>query len=156
MDHLALLSAPEAHLTLVRLSIVLLLVAPVLLIRAAVSTSQRRRLLISAFIAMSLGTALTFAVRATSEIAGSEHQLTAETHAAVLEHRRLETEAAATLTATSALLGLMLLLMLRFRVRVFELDAALPVGFVILYSIGVLLLLRTFYRGGELVHELGI
>src|SRR5512140_2792109 len=156
MDRVALLSAPEAHLALVHLSMVLLLVVPVLLIGAGVNSLQRRRRLISAFIVLSLGTTLMFAAHATGDIASAEHQLTAEIHAAVFEHRALATEAAATFAATSVLLGLILLLTLRFRLRLSDLDAVLPVGFVILYSIGVLLLLTTFYRGGELVHELGI
>lgn len=157
MDDLALRwSGQETHSLLVHLPVVLLLSAPWLALPALLRTEGRRRLLVSTLIVMMLGTASLYVARHTGGLALQEHQPAVESRAPVAQHRALAAEAAAVFTLGTALLGLILLLTLRFRLRWFELDAVLPVALLVFYALGVLLLVRTLYRGGDLVHEFGI
>ena len=151
------LSGQVAHSTLVVLPLVLLLSMPALLVLASLASGQwRRRLLISGLIVMALGTALLYAAGAVGEMATLEHRLAQELEAVVSEHRTWANASAAAFAVTTALLAVLLLLTLRFRLRILEIDAALTIGFLVFYSAGVLLLLKAFYRGGDLVHNLGI
>ena len=118
--------------------------------------ARQRQLLVLGFATMAIGTSLLCAVRATGDIARTEHRLSAELQSAVSEHRRLATETAATFAFSTGLLGLILLLTQRFRLSVFELDGLLPGGFAVLYALGIVLLFRTFYRGSDLVHTFGL
>lgn len=154
--HVAVFSAQAAHSLLVYLPSLCLLIAPVLLTLAGFRRPRRQLLLVLGFAAALIGTSLLYAARATGDIARAEHRLTAELQTVVSEHRSLATEAAATFALATGLLGLILLLTRRFRLSVFDLDGVLPVGFLILYALGILLLFRTVRQGNDLVHTFGI
>lgn len=147
----------DAHSMLVHFPLVLILLVPALLMCAALASHRRRRrLLISSLVTMAIATILLYAVGVTGERARDGHQLTAEFRSAVAEHRELAKEATAVFGVATSLLALLLLLTLRLRLRVLDVDSVVTIGALTFYSIGVLLLLKTFYRGGDLVHQLGM
>lgn len=150
------LSSQAMHSLLVCLPLLVLPVAPIFLIVAGIRRQQRRPFLLLGFATMLIGTSLLLAARATGEIAKAEHRLTAELQSAVSEHRSLATETAVTFALSTGLLGLILLLTQRFRLSIFELDGVLPGGLLVFYVLGILLLFKTFYRGSDLVHTLGL
>ncbi len=155
--HILSLSGQGAHSLLVLFPLVLLLLVPALLVIASLAAGQqRRRLLVSSLIGMALGTGLLYAAGAAGEMASGEHRLAEQLQAAVSEHRTFANAATLAFAVATGLLALLLLLTLGFHLRPLELDAVLTIGFLAFYASGFLMLLRTFYRGGDLVHSLGI
>jgi hypothetical protein len=145
-----------AHSIVAYLPLILLVVAPALLLRAALRPKRRQKFLVLSLIVMLAGTSSLFLVRHAGSIGTVEHAPAADVRDAINQHRALAAETAAFFAIATVLMGMILFLTIRFRLTLFELDAVLPVAFLVLYSIGLVLLLRTFYRGGDLVHQFGL
>jgi uncharacterized membrane protein len=146
------------HPLIIHFPIALLLVAPVfILVGALLAPSHARPMLFSALLLMVLGTGSVFLAVETGEAAGKAVERTPEVNAALAHHEELAENSRLTFSVLTGVFALLLAIpLLRHREPDRLTTTVLPLGFLMLYSGGMLLLANTADQGGRLVHRLGV
>ncbi len=153
----ALPSWRELHPLVIHFPIVLLLLAPLFVMVGAVLRRERNRAyLMSALLVMVLGTASLYLATHTGLAGAAGRELSPDVSAALLEHRFLALETRMTFTVVTGTFALLLVLTWRFDLRTRELAPVVPIAFLFFYFVGIVLLVRTAQRGGQLVHVFGL
>jgi uncharacterized membrane protein len=146
------------HPLVVHFPIALLLVAPLFVVLGAVLGGQKGRpFLITALLLMAVGTAGIFVARESGEAASKAVPTTAQIEAVLDNHEELaETTSILFLLLTGVFAAMVVVPMWMKRPAARVMTTALPLAFLLLYSVGALFLVRTAHDGGRLVHELGV
>jgi len=145
------------HPVVVHFPIILLLIAPLLVILGTVlPEAQRGPFLASALILMVLGTSMTYLAVATGELAIKAVASPPSLNGLLEEHRSL---AQSTRGLFSVLTVVFTALLFAHRLLRRELDSwvktSLFGAFLLFYGSGVVLLVDTALKGGQLMHVLG-
>ncbi len=146
------------HPLIIHFPIALLLTVPVFIaVGAAMSPEKGRSYLIAAMVLLLAGTAATLVAVETGEAAGRLAER-APGMEQVLEHH--ESLAERTRIVFSVLSVIFVALVgtpwLAKRADTRLTTTILPLAFLVLYSVGILLLVNTAHHGGRLVHEFGV
>jgi uncharacterized membrane protein len=156
------------HPIIVHFPIALFLVAPILILIGIFMPNRGRGFLTSAFILMLIGTIATWIAVSTGEEAGEIAERMANVEAVLENHEDLAETTRNVFTALTVIFGTILLVPRFFRKepsqehRIFSLSGAqkivipLCLGFLLFYSAGLILLVKTAHEGGRLVHEFGV
>jgi uncharacterized membrane protein len=145
------------HPLIIHFPIALLLVAPVLILIAALRPKNTRGLQLAALILMVLGTAATFVAVATGEVAGKLAERTPEIKAVLENHEELAEATRVVFSVLTVLFAAIVFVPQWLRRDFGRVTATvLPLVFLMFYMAGALLLINTAHNGGRLVHEFGV
>jgi uncharacterized membrane protein len=145
------------HPLIIHFPIALLLVAPVLVVVAALRPKNTRGLQIAALILMLLGTAATFVAVATGEAAGKLAERTPEIKAVLESHEELAEATRVVFSVLTVLFAAIVFVPQLLRRDFGRITGmVLPLVFLVFYGAGALLLINTAHNGGRLVHEFGV
>jgi len=145
------------HPLVVHFPIVLLIVAPLLILIGMLKPKFGKCLFIAGFILMALGTISTYFAVATGEEAGELAMRTEQINQVIGIHENL----AETTRIYFSIMTIVYLAYL-FYEKIFKKEfkhkvhVLINIAFLIIYSIGLLILANTAHNGGRLVHELGV
>ncbi|HVJ07299.1 MAG TPA: DUF2231 domain-containing protein [Acidisarcina sp.] len=146
------------HPLIIHFPIALLFLSPLFLaISAAVPPRKSRPYLVSAILILLLGTGSLFLSASTGKAAGELADRDGAVNAVLETHERLASETKVVFLGLSTiLLGMFALprALKRQESRLFS--TLLPLAFLVLYSAGLLFLVKTAHAGGRLVHEFGV
>ena len=144
------------HPLVVHFPIALLLVAPLFVVLGVV-LRRGRLFLWAGLLMMAIGTTATFLAVSTGEAAGRLAERTPQINAVLERHEALAETTRAVFTALTVIFAAIVIapsVIRRLRNRTFRIF--LPLGFLLVYAVGVLFLANTAHNGGRLVHELGV
>ena len=145
------------HPTIVHFPIALLLVVPLFVVLSLAMKAQAKMFAISALIMMVLGTVALFVAASTGEAASERAEHRPGTERALEQHEELaETTQVVFVVLTSIYATLVgALLFARHRLDGWP-RSVIHVAFLIIYSSGCAVLVKTGARGGRLVPEYGV
>jgi len=145
------------HPILIHFPIVLFLLAPVFLLLAGFTkTEKRSTFLVSALLVMVLGITSVYAAFEAGQAGAVLLDQTGQVMTVVEHHRKLADLARTSLAIATLLFGLTLLMRTALELNLRELSAVLPVGFIAFYGLGLFWLIHAAYNGERLVHEFGV
>ncbi|HEX7423748.1 MAG TPA: DUF2231 domain-containing protein [Terriglobales bacterium] len=145
------------HPMIIHFPIVLFVLAPLFLLFAAFTRTDRRSMVLcSALILMVLATISLYLAFETGGTAGTLIKRRAEITTVVEHHQEFADLSRSSFTAATALFSLVLLIRRLLHLHTRELTAVLPLGFVAFYGLGLFWLIHTAYNGERLVHEFGV
>ena len=146
------------HPLIIHFPIVLLLLSPLfVLISAALRPPKGQPYMVAALIVLVLGTGSMFIAASTGEAAAELAERGGAVNGVLETHEHLASEARIAFSVLSAILLGIFLLPRFMRSQENRLSATvLPIAFLVLYSVGVGLLVKTAHAGGRLVHEFGV
>lgn len=146
------------HPLIIHFPIVLLLLTPLfVLISAVLRAPWGRPYMISAIILLVLGTGSLFIATSTGEAAAELAERGGAMDAVLQSHESLASASRMVFSGLTLLL-LAIYVLPRFFGREETRLAAryLPLAFLVLYSVGAVLIVNTAHAGGRLVHEFGV
>lgn len=146
------------HPLIIHFPIVLLLMGPLfVLISAILRPPKGRPYMIAALIVILLGTGSLFVATETGEAAAELAERGGPVDAVLSAHQKLATETEIVFSALAVILVAMAVLPRISPSRETRISTTfMPIAFLILYSVGLLLLVNTAHAGGRLVHEFGV
>jgi len=146
------------HPLIIHFPIALLLVAPLfIVVGAALTPAKGRAYLIAAMVLLLVGTASIFVAVETGEAAGKLAERSPGMEQVLENHESLAERTQAVFSVLSVIFVALLAapwLLKRADTRLTT--TILPLAFLVLYSVGALLLGNTAHNGGRLVHEFGV
>lgn len=151
-------SWPGFHPLVVHFPIALLLIAPLLVIVGALLPSQKGRVvLFTALGLMTLGTVGTIVAAASGEAASALVNKTSQVKAVLQLHEELADITRGVFSFLTAIFAAIVIAPTVFpKLSNRVIATTLPLVFLLLYSVGVVLLVNTASNGGRLVHEFGV
>jgi uncharacterized membrane protein len=146
------------HPLVIHFPIVLLLLSPLfILISALMPSGKGRPYLIVALVVLLLGTGSLFLAASSGEGAADLADREGGVGAVLAVHESLATKSESAFTGLSLLLvGLFVWPKLSRNGETRINATILPLGYLVLYTVGVLFLVNTAHAGGRLVHEFGV
>ena len=146
------------HPLIIHFPIALLLIAPIFVLIAALLPPPRGRAWhLAALVLMLLGTASVFVAVESGEAAGKLADRSPEINIVLERHATLAGRTSYTFGALTILFAVLLAMDWFWKRSGSRLTSTvLPLCFLMVYSLGTLLLVNTAHHGGRLVHELGV
>jgi uncharacterized membrane protein len=146
------------HPLIIHFPIVLLFLSPLfVLISAILRPPKGRSYMIAALIVILLGTGSLFLAAETGEAAAELAERGGPVDTVLSAHEKLASETEVVFSVLAAILVAIVALPRIFRCRETRLSTTfMPLAFLVLYSVGILLLVNTAHAGGRLVHEFGV
>lgn len=146
------------HPLIIHFPIALLLIVPVFIVIGAVLTPVKgRSYLIAAMVLLLAGTAATYFAVETGEAAGRLAERAPAMERVLENHEALAERTRAVFSVLSVIfVALLAIPWLLKRADTRLTTTTLPLAFLVLYSVGILLLVNTAHNGGRLVHEFGV
>lgn len=146
------------HPLIIHFPIALLLIVPVFIgVGAVLTPTKGRSSLIAAMVLLLAGTAATFIAVETGEAAGRLAERAPAMEQVLENHEALAERTRAVFSVLSVIfVALLAIPWLVKRADTRLTTTILPLAFLVLYSVGILLLVNTAHNGGRLVHEFGV
>lgn len=146
------------HPLIIHFPIALLLMVPIFIVVGAVMIPAKGRpYLVAAMVLLLAGTAATFVSVGTGEAAAKLAERGPSMEQVLENHESLAERTRAAFSVLSVIfVALLIIPVLAKRADTRLTTTILPLAFLVLYSVGVLLLVNTAHNGGRLVHEFGV
>lgn len=146
------------HPLIIHFPIALLMVVPFFIAAgAALTPAKGRPYLLAALVLLLAGTAATFVAVGTGEAAAKLAERGPAMEQVLENHEGLAERTRAAFSVLSVIfVALLVIPVLAKRADTRLTTTILPLAFLVLYSVGVLLLVNTAHNGGRLVHEFGV
>lgn len=158
LDFPPLPSWDALHPLIIHFPIALLLIVPVFIVIGAVLTPAKgRSYLIAAMVLLLAGAAAIFVAVETGEAAGKLAERAPAMEQVLENHEALAERTRAAFSVLSVIFVALLAIPWFVKREDTRLTTTiLPLAFLVLYSVGILLLVNTAHNGGRLVHEFGV